>query len=149
MNVKKMAAKDAAEFARAQMFYGEGAGTRRKLIKATVDYRAEVVPGYLEAYADAYLAQDMSKHADKAITERVRKNLTKSVGRNVRGIVKGDKRSMTTKVACAVVIGTWVHQNGYDEPVIEYTKKGRQVKDKIEVMRFKRKVDKVHNITSV
>ena len=28
------AKKDAHEFARAKMFYGEGAGTRRKLIKA-------------------------------------------------------------------------------------------------------------------
>lgn len=35
------ARKDASEFARAQMFYGEGAGTRRKLIRATVDAKTK------------------------------------------------------------------------------------------------------------
>ena len=35
------AKKDAKEFARAKMFYGEGAGNRRKLIKATVSERSK------------------------------------------------------------------------------------------------------------
>lgn len=39
------AKKDAKEFARAKMFYGEGAGNRRKLIKATVSERSKD-PGY-------------------------------------------------------------------------------------------------------
>ena len=38
---QKLAKKDAKEFARAKMFYGEGAGNRRKLIKATVQQRSK------------------------------------------------------------------------------------------------------------
>jgi hypothetical protein len=35
------AAKDAKEFARAKAFYGEGAGTRRKLIRGTVEGKSK------------------------------------------------------------------------------------------------------------
>ena len=34
--VRRKARKDAKEYARAKMYYGEGAGNRRKLIRATV-----------------------------------------------------------------------------------------------------------------
>ena len=46
----KEAKKDAAEFARAKMFYGEGAGTRRKLIKAKVESRSSRDPAYKKAF---------------------------------------------------------------------------------------------------
>lgn len=36
-STKRVAKRDAKEYARAQMYYGEGAGNRRKLIKATVE----------------------------------------------------------------------------------------------------------------
>jgi hypothetical protein len=76
MNVRKQAAKDAFEFARAQMFYGEGAGTRRKLIKAQVEHRIATIPGYAQAYNNAMLAQDMVEHAEKA--RKMRKNIDRS-----------------------------------------------------------------------
>lgn len=38
---KHNARKDAKEYARAKMFYGEGAGNRRKLIKAKVKERSK------------------------------------------------------------------------------------------------------------
>lgn len=66
------ARKDAAESARAKMFYGEGAGNRRKLIKATVDAKKKRDPGYAKAF-DKHLAdQDLSTHASKAKKERSR-----------------------------------------------------------------------------
>lgn len=66
------AKKDAKEFARAKMFFGEGAGTRRKLIKNSVDAKAKRDPSYKKAF-DAHLGrQDMSTHAQKARTERSR-----------------------------------------------------------------------------
>lgn len=59
--VRRRATKDAKEFARAKMFYGEGAGTRRKLIKATVEERSKD-PQYKKAFDEALSKQNMSKH---------------------------------------------------------------------------------------
>lgn len=68
----RMARKDAEEHARAKLFYGDGAGTRRKLSKATVNARKAADPLYAKAF-DAHLAnQDLSTHATKAVSERNR-----------------------------------------------------------------------------
>jgi hypothetical protein len=147
MNVKKQAAKDAAEFARAQMFYGEGAGTRRKLIKAVVHDRMANSLEYHHAFNDAYNKIDMSKYARNAVSERARKDLSKKVGRNVRGIVKGNKQSLTTGVALAIVVGTWAHNEGHDEKVVEYAKsKARQVRYSMQRARMRHKVTKIRDV---
>lgn len=66
----KAAQKDAEEFARAKMFFGNGAGTRRKLINASVTAKKAKDPLYAKAF-DSHLAkQDMSTHAQKARSER-------------------------------------------------------------------------------
>jgi hypothetical protein len=74
----RAAAKDAREFARAKMFFGEGAGTRRKLIDASVKAKSAKDPAYAKAFEKHLATQDMSKHAEKARSER------KSTDRNVR-----------------------------------------------------------------
>jgi len=61
----KLAKKDAQEYARAKMFYGEGAGNRRKLIKATVNERSKD-EYYKQAFDKYFSQQDMAKHAEKA-----------------------------------------------------------------------------------
>lgn len=66
------AKKDAQEFARAKLFFGQGAGTRRKLIKATVEAKKKKDPVYAKAFDRHLEAQDLSKHAQKARTERSR-----------------------------------------------------------------------------
>lgn len=43
IRISKEAEKDAIEFARAKMFYGEGAGNRRKLIKNSVEAKKEKI----------------------------------------------------------------------------------------------------------
>jgi hypothetical protein len=123
MNVRKQAAKDAFEFARAQMFYGEGAGTRRKLIKAQVEHRIATIPGYAQAYNNAMLAQDMVEHAEKA--RKMRKNIdrTKKIERNVRGLTTGNKQALTTGVAVAGTVIYYAHMTGYDKVAWEYSKK--------------------------
>lgn len=79
----KIAKKDAQEYARAKMFYGEGAGNRRKLIQATVKERSKDAQ-YKELF-DYYLQQqDMSEHAEKAKNERVRKDTYVKAKRAVR-----------------------------------------------------------------
>lgn len=76
--VDKDARKDAEEFARAKSFFGEGAGTRRKLIKQTVDAKSKRNPDYAKAFEQHLGRQDQSKHASKAVSER------KSIDRKVK-----------------------------------------------------------------
>lgn len=71
-STNKQAHKDATEFARAKMFFGEGAGTRRKLINKSVEAKKKRDPAYAKAF-DAHLAtQDISKHATGAKKQRKR-----------------------------------------------------------------------------
>lgn len=66
------ARKDAEEHARAKLFFGEGAGTRRKLSKATVQAKKAKDPDYAKAFDHHLSKQDLSKHASGARTERKR-----------------------------------------------------------------------------
>ena len=83
---RREAEKDAKEYARAKMFYGEGAGTRRKLINATVKSKSKD-PMYKKAFDDALSRQDMSRHAEKARSERRRKDVANTTKKTARGIV--------------------------------------------------------------
>jgi hypothetical protein len=73
----RAAMKDASEFARAKMFFGEGAGTRRKLIKATVEAKSKADPEYKKAFDFHTALQDLSTHASKARSERSRTDKAK------------------------------------------------------------------------
>jgi hypothetical protein len=68
--VNKEASKDAKEYARSKMFYGDGAGNRRKLINAKVEEKSKRIEGYKKAFDHHVQTQDMSKHSDKAVKER-------------------------------------------------------------------------------
>jgi hypothetical protein len=78
--MNKLAKKEAKEMARASMFYGEGAGTRRKLIKAKVEENMKDEM-YAEAFTKWSAKQDMGEHADKAVAERKRKDAAKEAKR--------------------------------------------------------------------
>lgn len=99
----KMAKKDAKEYARAQMFYGEGAGNRRKLIKAKVEERSKD-ENYKKLF-DSYLSeQNMEEHAEKAQTERkVRdaKNAAAKTARGVKNLALGTGATVTTGAVVA------------------------------------------------
>lgn len=82
----RMAKKDAKEFARAKMYYGEGAGNRRKLIKATVNERSKD-PDYKAEFEKALGKQDMAQHAAKARSERARNTAVSKTAKTARGIV--------------------------------------------------------------
>lgn len=68
--VDREAKKDAEEFARAKMYYGEGAGNRRKLIKATVESKKKKDPVYAEAFEHHLELQDMGQRAVEARNQR-------------------------------------------------------------------------------
>lgn len=96
------ARKDAKEYARAKMFYGEGAGTRRKLIKNSVEAKAKKDPTYKKAFDNHLASQDMSTHAQKARRERKRKDVSSNTRKTVRGVKNlalGTGASATTAAA--------------------------------------------------
>lgn len=74
----KEAEKDAKEFARAKMYYGEGAGNRRKLIKNQVESKKKKDPFYAEEFERHLANQDMNEHAIEARRERGRNDNAKA-----------------------------------------------------------------------
>lgn len=102
-SVDRDARKDAQESARAKLYYGDGAGTRRKLIKNKVEAKKARNPDYAKAYDKHLGKQDLSKHADKAVKERKstdRKDRTKKQAGFVARKLTGE---MGTQAAFAAV----------------------------------------------
>lgn len=93
------ARKDAEEFARAKQFFGEGAGTRRKLIKAKVEGKSKNNPAYAKAFEAHLSTQDTSRHASKAISERRRKDVVKSTKQTSGAVARQITGQMGTKAA--------------------------------------------------
>lgn len=127
--VTKEAMRDAFEYARAQMATGEGAGNRRKLIRASVDAKAERDPLYQAAFAKALQQQDMAEHASRARTERKRKDTFGSVHRNVNALNRALNGSFATPVSIAAGLGLWklMQETGKDQKLIAYARAAYQV----------------------
>lgn len=132
MGLKKEAMQDAEEFARAQMFYGTGAGTRRKLIVAKVESKIDTVPGYADAFRRGMAHQNMAKHATAAQKERQRIDTAVKVKKNIRGVINGDYRSVNISVMVVAAAAYYAHETGYDKKVYDATKKKyRELKAKV------------------
>jgi hypothetical protein len=119
------AKKDAQEFARAKMFYGTGAGTRRKLIKTTVESKSGKDAGYKTAFDQHLSNQDMGKHASKAKTERRRKDVTATTGKTARGVHRQltggfGTVSLASAVLAAGVVGA--RKTGVDQVIMNAAK---------------------------
>ena len=99
----RLAKKDAKEYARAKMYYGEGAGNRRKLIKATVNERSKNST-YKEAFDRNLANQDMAKHASKAKKERKANTTKAKVAKNARGLVNISTGSPQRAAASAMTL---------------------------------------------
>ena len=119
---RRAAKRDANESARAKLFYGEGAGTRRKLIKAKVESRAAKDVDYKRAFDHYMSQQDLGKRASQATAERRRKDTVKTVGKTARGV----HRQLTggfgaVSLASAVIAGayTYAHSTGFDKMIID------------------------------
>lgn len=68
--VSREARKDAEESARAKLYYGDGAGTRRKLINTSVADKSKRSAEYKQAFDHHLAKQNLSQHAEKARSER-------------------------------------------------------------------------------
>ena len=119
--VRRTAAKDAKEYARAKMSYGEGAGTRRKLIKNTVRQRSKDSQ-YKKYFDEALSKQDMAKHATKAKKERRRKdvkNATAKTGRGAINILTGHPERLGASMAGAYAAYAMAHKTGIDRVIFK------------------------------
>jgi hypothetical protein len=78
--------KDAEEFTRAKLFFGQGAGTRRKLIKATVESKRRKDPLYGHAFDHFVKQTDLGQRAVQARRERKRKDTTGYAKKTIKGV---------------------------------------------------------------
>lgn len=125
--VNKDARKDAKESARAKQFYGEGAGTRRKLIKASVEGKSRRDPTYKAAFDHHLANQNSADHASKARNERRRKDATASVKKNASRFVSGAKSESKRAGKIAGVLLTaagtvYAHNAELDRMISDYGK---------------------------
>lgn len=145
-NPVRQAKKDAKEYARAKMFYGEGAGTRRKLIKNTVAERSKNA-AYKQAFDSALAEQDMAKHVQKAKAERKVKDAKNQAAKTGRGIVNlatGHPERLGAGMMTIATAMTLAHKTGADKFIAEQGKKAYHlVVNDISVARGKQFVDKV------
>lgn len=121
-NVQKQAQRDATEYARAHMSYGEGAGTRRKLIYGTVEYKMKTVPGYETAFYKAAEHQDMAQFAKEAKKAERRRAVNTAVSRNTKALLSGKYENVNTAL---LVVGTatyFAHRYDIDKKVWQAAK---------------------------
>lgn len=120
--VNKEARDHATEFARAKQYFGEGAGTRRKLIKATVEAKSKSSATYKAAFEHHLGNQDMSKHVAKAKGERKRKNVVNSTRKGIRGtshILRGNAQYASAATAIVVGGALYAHKTGIDQTILK------------------------------
>lgn len=114
-STNRAAKKDANEFAKAKMFYGEGAGTRRKLIKAKVNQRSQSEE-YKKAFDFHLDKQDMGKRADQARGERKRKDVVKGTAKTARGV-----KNLALKTGAPVAMSSVAIYAAYQNPAVRRT----------------------------
>lgn len=119
---RRVAEKDAKEYARAKMYYGEGAGNRRKLIRAKVEERSKN-ENYKKAFDEALEQQDMADHATKAKVERTVNTAAKTTVKTGRGIVNAALGNIGKASAAAATIYTIGQVTGLNKNVADFMKK--------------------------
>lgn len=124
MSTAKHARRDAHEYARAKMFYGEGAGNRRKLIEASVESKMMKDSKYASAFRAELERQDMGEHAAKARAERNRMDRNEAISRNTKAVLNGNSKSMNTGVLVLSAAVYVAHQTGLD---VKIYAKGKQL----------------------
>lgn len=121
----KMAKGDAEEFTKAKLFYGEGAGTRRKLIKAKVEERSKD-PLYKKAFDHHVEKTDLAKRAEQATKTRKRtdrKKAVKKTGKGVGHVLRGNSQYANTAAVATVTAATIARQRGLDKKAWEMGKR--------------------------
>lgn len=122
--VDRAARKDAKEFTQAKMYYGEGAGTRRRLIKNTVTERSKD-PLYKQAFDTHVSNTDMNKRVAQAKSKRARTdtvNSTRKTARGVTHVLSGNTQYASAAAIAAVGVGTAAYKLGIHKTVAKAAK---------------------------
>ena len=125
--LQKEAKKDATEFARAKMYYGTGAGNRRKLIKATVEEKSKD-PYYKSEFEKALSGQDMAKRASEAKSKRIREDVKASTAKTARGIINVATGNAARAGSTVIAVYGVLKVTGLDKKVVDY---GRMYAEKM------------------
>lgn len=115
----RMASKDAKEHIRAKMYYGEGAGVRRRQIKAVVTERSKD-DSYKKAFDAHVNGQDLAKASAKAHSKRKRTDVvngTKKTARGVNHIINGNPQYASAAAALLVGGAMYIHKSGIDKTI--------------------------------
>jgi hypothetical protein len=118
----RMAAKDAKEHGLAKMYYGEGAGIRRRQIKNVVETRKKQDPNYAKAFDHHVAQQDLAKASSKAHSKRKRTdavNTTKKTAKGINHIINGNPQYASAAAALLVGGALAVHKSGIDKIVMD------------------------------
>jgi hypothetical protein len=121
----RTANKDAKEFARAKVYYGKGAGVRRRLIKNTVQERSKDSL-YKKAFDESLSGQDMAKRVSEAKGKRKRTDVVEGTAKTTRGVVNVLKGNMRFASAASIILvgaAGAAHQAGYDRMLLDVGKR--------------------------
>lgn len=121
-SITKMAKKDAEKAMLADMFYGKGAGTRRKLLMAELESK-KTMPGYTEAFTKAYDSLDQNKFAKMAIKERKQIDRAAKTTKNINALKTGNHKNLSNGLLLAVGGYYFLRATGYDEIVADEAKR--------------------------
>lgn len=121
--LQNMATKDASDWARAEMFFGEGAGIRRRHLEAQIKEKRNDIPNYKEWFDFAYSRQNMAEHAIAAAKERKKIDAMASAGKNFRAIRSGNIHGLSNSVFVIGGLAYVVHATGADKKIVDETKR--------------------------
>lgn len=113
---RKRAQKDAKEYARAKMYYGQGAGNRRKLISNTVAQRSK------DPYYKSEFDKAMAKHVSAAKRERKMADIKDTTAKTARGVVNVATGNIGRASATAIILYATAKYTGADKVVAAYAK---------------------------
>lgn len=128
MKIEKMAQLDAERWAAAEMMYGEGAGTARKLMNAELQSKFMDHPEYEPLFMQAYGRLDMNQFAKAAIKQRKALDRAAKAGQNFRALKSGNHANLSTGVFVVVGVAVVAHKTGYDKVITDKIKKVWQEK---------------------
>ena len=123
-STNRLARKDAKEYTQAKQFYGDGAGTRRKLIKKTVEQRSKE-ESYKKAFDHHVNNTDWAKRSSQAVARRKRTDAvegTKKMGRGITHLIAGNPQYASAAAIALFGAAGLAYQKGVHKKVAKYGK---------------------------
>lgn len=143
-----LAKKDAKETAKANMYYGDGAGVRRRHINSIVNRRSKD-PTYKKAYEEYLAKQNMARIVAESKRERKREDFKNGVKEKVHRVSDTimDHPVRTAKtVALVTAAALMAHRYGIDKTILKNAKMAfDNAKTFVQNRDLRRKVEQILN----